>query len=63
MDKDIIREINQYFIINNANIENINKVLAEVNGSIGELKNIVTELGQHLDLLEKTYRYKQVLKN
>lgn len=63
MDKDVLREINQYFAINNDNIERMNTTLATMQSTITDLTHLVTDLGQHIDLLEKTYQLKQKLKN
>lgn len=63
MDKDIIKEINQYFSFNNTNIDNINKTVAILSQNVTDLKNIVLDLGRHVDFLEKIYNSKTAIKN
>lgn len=53
MDKDILREVNKCLEINNANVSNLAKMVAQMNEHLTQLTNVLVDMKVRLELLEE----------
>lgn len=56
MEQDLVREINKYFEINNANITAINKTIMVMQENISDLVSVLADVKSRLELMEKTHK-------